>query len=154
MNNPAVESFGPADLFNPTQRTYAELLETIRKCKLQLAEPMILKQAVRFSCCPQLAHIERNVFKIEPSKFESSDNVRIVSAPNERAEVRFVAGQIRQLVESSGYSRYAIWKATGIDQGAMSHFLAGRRGLSLDSLDRLAEFLDIEAVARRSRKGR
>ena len=62
--------------------------------------------------------------------------------------------QIRQLVESSGYSRYAIWKATGIDQGAMSHFLAGRRGLSLDSLDRLAEFLDIEAVARRGRKGR
>ncbi len=61
--------------------------------------------------------------------------------------------QIRELVRTSKYSRYAIWKATGIDQGAMSHFLAGRRGLSMASLDALADFLGLEVV-RKGAKGR
>jgi len=54
--------------------------------------------------------------------------------------------QIRGVVKTSGYSRYAICKATGIDQGAMSHFLAGHRGLSLDSLDALADFLGLHVT--------
>lgn len=57
--------------------------------------------------------------------------------------------QIRHLVETSGYSRYAICKATGLDNGAMSHFLAGHRGLSLDSLDALADFLKLDVVRRK-----
>ncbi|MHC4171382.1 MAG: PD-(D/E)XK nuclease family protein [Planctomycetota bacterium] len=103
LANPEIESIDPAGLFNPTQRTYAELVDRVKKCKLQLAEPMILEEAVRFSRCPQLAHIERDVFNLEPTKFGSADNVRIVSAPNERAEARFVARQIRRLVEEENY---------------------------------------------------
>ena len=54
--------------------------------------------------------------------------------------------QIRELVESSEHSRYAICKATGIDKGAMSHFIAGHRGLSLESLDALGNFLNLQVV--------
>lgn len=56
--------------------------------------------------------------------------------------------QIRELVTDSEHSCYTICKQTGIDKGAMSHFLAGHRGLSLESLDLLAEFLDLEVVVR------
>jgi len=103
LANPQLESIDPVSLFNPTQRTYAELIDRVKKCRLQLAEPKILERALRFSRCPQLAHIERNIFKLEPRKFQSAANIRIVSAPNERAEVRFVATQIRRLVEEKNY---------------------------------------------------
>ena len=58
-----------------------------------------------------------------------------------------LSDQIRDAVRRSGYSRYRICHETGIDQGAMSHFLAGHRGLSLDSIDRLGEFLAFHIVS-------
>ena len=64
---------------------------------------------------------------------------------------RRFSDQIRRLIETSGYSRYAICKATGLDNGAMSHFLAKHRGLSLDSLDALADFLVLEVVRKKGR---
>ena len=60
--------------------------------------------------------------------------------------VRLFPDQIRAAVRQSAYSRYRICHETGIDQGAMSHFLAGHRGLSLDSIDRLGEFLALHIV--------
>ena len=65
-----------------------------------------------------------------------------------------LSDQIRQRVRESGYSGYAICKATGLDKGQLSHFLAGHRGLSLASLDILAEFLGLEVVCKSKRKGR
>ncbi len=57
--------------------------------------------------------------------------------------------QIRRAVEESGMTRYAISKATGIDQGTLSKFVHGHVGLSMDSLDVLAETLGLEVVSRR-----
>jgi ATP-dependent helicase/nuclease subunit B len=51
----------------------------------------------------QLAHIERNIFEMEPSRIDSVDNIRIISTPNERAEVGFVARQILELVKEKDY---------------------------------------------------
>ena len=66
-----------------------------------------------------------------------------------------LSDQLRQAIRDSEHSRYAIWKATGIDQGVLSHFLAGRRGMSIQSLDLLCEFLRLELrSARRTRNGR
>ncbi len=96
-------SIDPAALFYPTQHTYAELVERIKESRLKLAEPIILEQPVRFSRCPQLAHIESGPSEHAPPKITAGGNVRIISAPNERAEVRFVAGQILQLVKQKGY---------------------------------------------------
>lgn len=57
--------------------------------------------------------------------------------------------EVRESVEQSGMSRYAICKATGISEAAMSRFMRGQRGLTLYTLDRLAAFLDLHI-----RKGR
>ena len=54
-----------------------------------------------------------------------------------------LSDQVRRAIKESGMTRYAICQETGIDQGAMSHFLAGHRGLSMDSLDRLADLLKL-----------
>ncbi len=64
--------------------------------------------------------------------------------------------QIRKAVEQSGMTRYAIFKATGIDQATLSKFVHGQVGLSMDTLDILADILGLEVVARRRKpkKGR
>jgi ATP-dependent helicase/nuclease subunit B len=99
LTNPSAREIDPVDLFYPTHRTYAELIDRIKKCKLKLNKPIILEQPLRFSASDQLAHIERNIFEIEPPKLGSADNIRIISAPNERAEVSFVARRILELVK-------------------------------------------------------
>ncbi|MHC4647008.1 MAG: PD-(D/E)XK nuclease family protein, partial [Planctomycetota bacterium] len=102
LKNPvcAREHFG---LFSPTEQTYAALLEIVRKHKLKLAEPFVLNEPVRFLGCPQLAHIERSLFEPRSPTIPADGNVRIISAPNARAEVQFVAGQILQLVGQQDY---------------------------------------------------
>jgi transcriptional regulator with XRE-family HTH domain len=59
--------------------------------------------------------------------------------------------QIRDAVDASGMSRYAICKSIGLNQGAMSRFMAGNSGLSMDTLDKLAELLGLSVVARPKR---
>ena len=51
-----------------------------------------------------------------------------------------ITDRIRRLIETSDQSRYAISKATGIDQATLSRFVKGERGLSMEALDKLAEF--------------
>ena len=58
--------------------------------------------------------------------------------------VKTVTEQVRMAIETSGQTRYAIWKATGIDQAQLSRFMVGERGLSLDALDRLCAHLGLE----------
>ena len=54
-----------------------------------------------------------------------------------------LSGQIRQAVANCGVTRYAISKATGIDQATLSRFMSGERGLPMNTLDVLADFLDL-----------
>jgi len=89
--------------FGPTEKTYAELLELIRKNQLKLLKPIILDKPMRFSGCPPLAHVEKHLFETEPPKTTASQNIRIVSARNARSEVHFVAKQIHKLVREKGY---------------------------------------------------
>ena len=122
LANPDIAKLDPAGIFGPTERTYTALIETIRKCKLKLAKPIILDEAVRFSSCRPLAHIERNVFELKPAKIPASDNVRIISAPNARAEVRFVARQILELVREKGY-RYRDIAVIASDIDRYEHYI-------------------------------
>ena len=50
---------------------------------------------------------------------------------------------MRREIERSGTSRYAISKATGIDQSTLSRFVSGERGLPMKTLDILADYLDL-----------
>ena len=63
--------------------------------------------------------------------------------------------QIRQAVKASGQSQYAICQATGIDKATMSRFVAGIRGLPMNTLDRLADHLNLNITTddRPSKKG-
>ena len=57
-----------------------------------------------------------------------------------------LSDQIRFAVESGDRTAYRICADTGLDRGAMSRFLAAKRGLSMESLDKLAEYLQLKLV--------
>jgi transcriptional regulator with XRE-family HTH domain len=61
---------------------------------------------------------------------------------------RRFSDQIREAVDTSGLSRYSICKAIDLNQGAMSRFMSGKSGLSMDVLDRLAEQIGLEVTIR------
>jgi ribosome-binding protein aMBF1 (putative translation factor) len=60
--------------------------------------------------------------------------------------------QIRRAIDESGVSRYRLWKETGIDQAVLSRFVAGKAGMTLKSLDVLADALGLRIVADRSKR--
>ena len=55
-------------------------------------------------------------------------------------------------------TRYAIHKATGIDQATLTRFMSGERGLPMKTLDVLADFLRLRIVMdgprQKAKKGR
>ena len=60
--------------------------------------------------------------------------------------------EIRAAVERSGLSRYAICKELGIPQSSMSRFMSGENWLGQDTLDALAELLDLHVSAGKPRR--
>ena len=54
--------------------------------------------------------------------------------------------QIRQAIDDSGLTRYRIAQDTGLDESTLAKFYHGTRGLSLDNLDRLCQFLGLKVV--------
>ena len=67
-----------------------------------------------------------------------------------------ILDQIREAIQTSGKSRYRIWKETGITQAQLSRLLSGERGLSIEALEKLAEYLGLEVTLKpkQKRKGR
>jgi transcriptional regulator with XRE-family HTH domain len=63
-----------------------------------------------------------------------------------------LSDQVRRAVDASGLSRYRIAKETGIGESTMSRFMAGRCGLSLASIDALADLLGLDIAAKRRPK--
>ena len=56
--------------------------------------------------------------------------------------------RIQEAIRSGGMSRYAISKATGIDQGLLCRFLKGQSSLSFDTADKVLDALGLEVVIR------
>jgi len=65
-----------------------------------------------------------------------------------------LSDQLRRAIANCGQTRYQIAQATGIGQAALSRFVHGERGLSLESIDKLAEYLHLEVVMKKPSKGR
>ena len=62
---------------------------------------------------------------------------------------------IRNAIKASGTSRYRISQDLGISEGQLSELMAGTKGLSVEALERLVEYLGLEVVIRPKRqKGR
>ena len=51
--------------------------------------------------------------------------------------------QLRQAIDDCGLTRYQIAKETGIDESALAKFYNGHRGLSMEALNALGEFLQL-----------
>ncbi|MDI6450176.1 PD-(D/E)XK nuclease family protein [Anaerobaca lacustris] len=109
-------------LFEPTVRTYRELLARIEALQLDLRPPLLLKDAKRFADCPPLAHVERNLFRPGAAQAKADGRIRLVAAPDVRSEVRFVARQIRRLAQREGY-RYRDIAVVASDLGRYEHAL-------------------------------
>ncbi len=56
--------------------------------------------------------------------------------------------QLRRAIRDCGMTRYAIAVRTGIDQGTLSKFMKGERGLSLAAIDKLMDTLGLEIQPR------
>ena len=57
--------------------------------------------------------------------------------------------QVRRAARDSGMSRSALAEASGVDLAAVSRFVSGKRGLSVESLNALAKVLELRVVAGR-----
>jgi len=57
-----------------------------------------------------------------------------------------LSDQIRAAVEAIGISRNRISTDTKWNKEALSRFMSGTRGLSMESLDNLAEYLQLKIV--------
>jgi len=75
-----------------------------------------------------------------------------------KREPNKLSDQLRRAVDAAELSRYRIALEAEIDHATLSRFMNGKRGLSMDNMDRLAEVLALELVAkrptRRRQKGR
>ena len=62
--------------------------------------------------------------------------------------------QIRRAVDASGMGRNELARAAGMDKALLSHFMAGNKGLSMRTLDALADVLKLDVVSRGKRPAR
>jgi hypothetical protein len=58
-----------------------------------------------------------------------------------------LADQLREAIRGSDQSLNRLAHVTGVDSGRLSRFMTGRRGLTLDALDRIVRALRIRLVA-------
>ena len=58
--------------------------------------------------------------------------------------------QLRQAIDDSGLTRYRIAKETGISESALAQFYNGHRGLSIEALNALGEYLQLKITLGRT----
>ncbi|MHC4064243.1 MAG: helix-turn-helix domain-containing protein [Planctomycetota bacterium] len=57
-----------------------------------------------------------------------------------------ISGQLRWYLEHCGESNYRLERETGISNAALSRFLRQNRGLTLETVDKLAKHLGLRLV--------
>jgi hypothetical protein len=60
--------------------------------------------------------------------------------------------QLRRAINNCGMSHYALCQATRIDKAVLSRFMSGKRGLSLESLDKLIDVMGLTLTPKRRRR--
>ena len=73
----------------------------------------------------------------------------MVTKPS-KGDRRGFLDQIREAVRSSGMSRYFLSQQSGVDEASLSRFVRGA-GLSMESLDSIAEVLGLGVTVRSDR---
>ena len=54
--------------------------------------------------------------------------------------------QLREAIETSGKTRYAIAQETGVGQDTLCRFVKGERGVSMEAMDAIGECLGLRLV--------
>jgi DNA-binding phage protein len=57
-----------------------------------------------------------------------------------------ITERIQEAIRNAGMTRYAIWKATGVGQDHLCHFLAGKSSMSFATADKILDALGLEIV--------
>jgi transcriptional regulator with XRE-family HTH domain len=65
-----------------------------------------------------------------------------------------IGEQLKQAIQEGPLSQAALARGTGLSEGQISRFLKGERGLSLESIDKLLDVLELEIVIRPRCKAR
>ena len=58
-----------------------------------------------------------------------------------------ISGQLRWYIEASNKSTYRLQRETGGDNGTLSRFLRGERGISIENIDKLAKHLGLRLTS-------
>ncbi|MCK4960268.1 MAG: exodeoxyribonuclease V subunit gamma, partial [Planctomycetes bacterium] len=104
VRGPDAKILDPLSLFGETEKTYADLFEMVRQCKVPIAEPVVLTEPMRFSGSKDLRHVQRNLFASRPAPpINASGDIQIFAAANRRTEAGYVAKEILRLVRDRGY---------------------------------------------------
>ncbi len=59
-------------------------------------------------------------------------------------KIRDISEQLREVIRADGRSLAAIAQESGIDRAALSRFVNGRRGITIDSAAKLARYFRLE----------
>jgi transcriptional regulator with XRE-family HTH domain len=62
--------------------------------------------------------------------------------------------QLRQAIDNSSLSRYAICIEIGVQQSLLSRFMNGKGGLSVETIDKLCKLLSVKLTANKPRTSR
>ncbi len=119
LGQPAGQTDG---LFEPTERTYQDLVERIEGCGIKLEKPLVLKKAERFASSPALAHVEKHIFRPGAPRGQAGGGIRVVAANDLRAEAEFVSGEILRLVQEQGH-RFRDIAVVASDLGRYEHYI-------------------------------
>ena len=63
-----------------------------------------------------------------------------------------ISDQIRAAIEAADVTRYRIELETGIDKATLSRFMAGKGGMTVETLDKLGDYLGLEIVEMRKKR--
>lgn len=63
---------------------------------------------------------------------------------------------VKKAIETSGKTKYRIAKESGVTAGQLTRLMSGERGLSVQNLEQLADYLGLEITIKpkRRRKGK
>jgi ATP-dependent helicase/nuclease subunit B len=93
-----------AGIFEPTQKTYSDLLSLIKQLNLPVEKPVILNEPARFKDSKALAHLEKNIFSFEPAApISCNEDIKITACAKTRLEVDYVGRQICKLVREGNF---------------------------------------------------
>lgn len=63
-----------------------------------------------------------------------------------KRQPKLLSEQLQQIIRQAPLTRYRIAKNAGMDQGQLHRFLTTRRGISIETLDRLGAALRLRLV--------